>query len=113
MSKSPLTTESLSGLVNTGNEPRTSAPVAHQRERVPTELVNQDNSKVVQYKHSGQVFNIDASLKSTSSKQVSVKMEAEDYTMLRHCAARTDLNHREIFLEAFDLWIRHNAAKLK
>lgn len=113
MAKTPLTAENLTGLVNTGAEPQTSAPSAHRRERVPTERVDQDNSAFVQYKHGGKVFNIDRSLKSTSSKQVSVKMEAEDYTMLRHCADRTGLNHREIFLEAFDLWIRQNASKLQ
>lgn len=113
MTKTALTADALTSLVNTGAEPETTVSIANGEKRQPTEQVEVNSSKYIQYKHSGKIFNIDRNLKVSGSKQVSVKLEPEDYTMLRHCAERSGLNHREIMLEGFDLWIRQNAAKLK
>lgn len=116
MTKTALTADSLTGLVNTGSEPETTQSFTKPKDsKTITEQVdhNANTGKYFQYKHSGSIYNIKRELASTSSKQVSVKLEADDYTMLRHCAERSGLNHREIFLEAFDLWIKQNAAKLK
>ncbi|EHU2760875.1 MULTISPECIES: hypothetical protein [Acinetobacter] len=102
MIKKALTADSLSGLVNTGDEPKTT-----------TESAAPDESKYFVYKHDGKTYLIDRKHTVTGSKQVSVKMDPEDYAMLRHSSDRFAKHHKDIFLEAFDLWIKHNAEKLK
>lgn len=52
-------------------------------------------------------------VKFIATKQISVKMEGDDYAKLRHAAQKTELSHREILLEGFNLWLKQNAAKLK
>lgn len=90
------TPRNLGALVNTGGEPTTSS--------IDTGLT---------YKCGSHSFMIPTKFMVTGSKQVSVKMDTDDYAMLRYASDKTELNHREIFLEAFSLWVKANAAKLK
>lgn len=52
-------------------------------------------------------------VKFVATKQISVKMEGEDYAKLRSAAQKTELTHRDILLEGFNLWLKTNASKLK
>lgn len=90
------TPRNLVDLVNTGAEPTTSS----------TEVG-------LTYKCGTHSFTIPPKFTVTGSKQVSVKMDTDDYAMLRYASDKTEMNHREIFLEAFSLWVKANAAKLK
>lgn len=87
----------LAGLINTGDEPTTSA----------------DTFDGLVLKRYGHTIKIPRKFMVNGSKQVSVKTDVDEYALLRFAAECTGLNHREIFLEAFDLWVKANVSKLK
>ncbi|MEI1665336.1 hypothetical protein ABTN36_16385 [Acinetobacter baumannii] len=46
--------------------------------------------------------------KIIGAKQVSVKMDEHRYSQLRKNALAKNMTHRDIMLEAFDLWLKLN-----